>query len=81
MAGISTTHSKRLTIGELARQSGVGVETIRFYENEGLLVKPEKPLGSIRTYPREAIHRLYFVHQAKEVGFTLEGDTRSHRAS
>lgn len=71
MAGITKPHSKRLTIGELARQSGVGVETIRFYESEGLLVKPEKPLGSIRTYPRQAIDRLSFVHQAKEIGFTL----------
>ena len=71
MTGTPTAHPKRLTIGELARQTGVSVETIRFYESEGLLVKPQKPLGSIRTYPREAIDRLSFVHHAKDVGFTL----------
>lgn len=62
---------KRLTIGELARQSGLSVETIRFYEQDGLLVKPERPLGGIRTYPREAVQRLAFVHEAKGIGFTL----------
>ncbi|MBK6980262.1 MAG: MerR family transcriptional regulator [Betaproteobacteria bacterium] len=62
---------QRLTIGELARQSGLSVETIRFYEHDGLLVKPERPLGSIRTYPREAVQRLAFVHEAKAIGFTL----------
>ena len=62
---------KRLTIGELARRTGVGVETIRFYEGEGLLARPERPLRSIRTYPQEAMDRLFFIHQAKEIGFTL----------
>ena len=71
MAGQPSARGKRLTIGELARQTGVSVETIRFYEHEGLLVKPERPPGSIRTYPHEAIERLSFVHEAKEVGFTL----------
>lgn len=63
--------TKRLTIGELARRARLTVETIRFYENEGLLEKPDKPLGSIRTYPLSAIDRLSFVHQSKEIGFTL----------
>lgn len=72
MTGVrESSSSKRLTIGELARQAGLTVETIRFYENEGLLEKPDKPMGSIRTYPLEAIERLSFVHQAKQVGFTL----------
>lgn len=62
---------KRLTIGELARRTGVSVETIRFYEAEGLLKRPERPMGSIRTYPGDAIERLAFIHEAKEVGFTL----------
>lgn len=62
---------KRLTIGELARRTGLHVETIRFYQREGLLVQPDRPLGGIRTYPIDAIERLSFVHEAKEVGFTL----------
>lgn len=64
-------HPKRTTIGELARRTGVSVETVRFYENEGLLAKPERPLGGIRTYPQEAVDRLSFVHEAKGMGFTL----------
>src|SRR5512142_3217161 len=64
-------YPKSLTIGELARRTGVTVETIRFYENEGLLAKPDRPMGSIRTYPQDAIDRLSFVHEAKGMGFTL----------
>ncbi len=71
MTGRPTAHARRLTIGELARQSRLGVETIRFYESEGLLAKPERPPGGIRTYPRQAIERLSFVHEAKAMGFTL----------
>lgn len=67
----TTTRRKRLTIGELARQTDVSVETIRFYELEGLLQKPDRPMGSIRTDPPEAIERLSFVHEAKVMGFTL----------
>jgi Hg(II)-responsive transcriptional regulator len=64
-------HPKRTTIGELARRTGVSVETVRFYESKGLLAKPERPLGGIRTYPQEAVDRLSFVHEAKGMGFTL----------
>ncbi len=71
MPSTSSSPRRRLTIGQLARHTGVSVETIRFYESEGLLVKPHKPIGSIRTYPSEAIDRLSFVHHAKDVGFTL----------
>ena len=71
MASIPKPRSRRLTIGELARQAGLSVETIRFYEHEGLVEKPARPLGSIRTYPQRAVQRLAFVHEAKVIGFTL----------
>lgn len=65
------TSPKRLTIGELARQAGVSVETVRFYEREGLIEQPKRPLGGIRTYSAQSAAELGFVHEAKELGFTL----------
>lgn len=62
-----------LTIGELARRAGVGVETIRFYERKGLIEEPERRSSSrYRQYPPEAVRRVRFIRQAKELGFTLE---------
>jgi len=61
---------QRLTIGELARAGGVGVETIRFYERRGLIEQPVRPPRGFRTYPRGALERLAFVREAQELGFT-----------
>lgn len=61
-----------VTIGELARLSGVGVETIRYYEREKLLDQPKRPVNGFRRYPPEALQRLSFVRRAKELGFTLD---------
>lgn len=60
-----------LTIGKLARESGVTVETIRFYERKGLIDQPEKPLSGYRRYPAEAGVRVRFIRNAKELGFSL----------
>lgn len=61
-----------LTIGQLAKQAGVGVETIRFYEREGLIAEPERrPSSRYRQYPPEAVRRVRFIRHAKELGFTL----------
>lgn len=69
---MATTDRKRsLTIGVLAGRSGVGVETIRFYERKGLIDQPKRPLGGVRVYPEQAIERIEFVHHAQELGFTL----------
>lgn len=61
-----------LTIGTLAERSSVGVETIRFYEREGLLPKPARTMSGYRSYPEDAIDRVLFIRRAKELGFTLE---------
>lgn len=63
---------KRLTIGALAADAGVNVETIRYYQRRGLLLAPEKPLGGIRTYREADIHRVQFIKAAQGLGFTLE---------
>jgi len=60
-----------LTIGGLARESGVGVETIRFYERRGLIEQPERPHTGYRKYSPETAARVKFIRNAKELGFSL----------
>lgn len=60
-----------LTIGKIAQQAGVGVETVRFYEREGLIDQPPRGPSGYRNYPESVIPRLRFVKRAKELGFTL----------
>lgn len=60
------------TIGKLASAAGVGVETIRFYEREGLLPRPPRKRSGYRQYPPQAVARLVFIRRAKELGFTLK---------
>ena len=63
--------SATLTIGALARQSGVGIETVRFYEREGLLPPADRLPSGYRQYTAEAVAVLRFIRRAKELGFTL----------
>ena len=58
-------------IGDVARSAGVGVETVRFYEREGLLDQPEKPTGGWRAYDGAALAQLNLVRLARRVGLSL----------
>ena len=60
-----------LSIGKLAASSGVGVETVRFYQRRGLLPQPARDDG-IRRYGSDDVRRLRFIKQAQAAGFTLE---------
>ena len=61
-----------MTIGRLADAAGVGVETVRFYERCGLIQQPPKPNGTgFRVYPEETEHRIRFIRQGQELGFSL----------
>lgn len=60
-----------LKIGELAKEAGVGVETVRFYEREGLLENPERKESGYRLYNQGTVRILKFIRRAKELGFTL----------
>ena len=62
-----------LTIGRLAAAAGVGVgvETIRYYQRQGLLDEPQKPASGYRKYAAETVDRLHFIRRAKQLGFTL----------
>lgn len=61
-----------LTIGALARAAGVNVETIRFYERQGLLHKPAKPDEGYRRYTIEAVKQVRFIKGAQRLGFSLK---------
>jgi MerR family mercuric resistance operon transcriptional regulator len=60
-----------MTISELARRAQVGTETIRFYEREGLLAQPRKPLSGYRRYQEEHLERVRFIKQCQSFGFSL----------
>lgn len=62
---------KLLSIGQVARRVGVGVETVRFYERRGLLQEPQRRRSGYRQYGEDAVARLRFIRRAKELGFTL----------
>ena len=74
------------TIGKLAQNAGVGVETVRYYQRRGLLAEPPA-MGGYRRYDANHLERLNFIKRAQGVGFTLEeigelmtlNDTRDHR--
>lgn len=61
----------RNTIGSVAKRAGVGVETVRFYERQGLIKQPSTPQQGFREYPDDAVDRVRFIRHAKELGFTL----------
>ena len=60
-----------LTIGKVATQAGVAIDTIRYYEREGLLPAPARRPSGYRDYPADTVKRLRFIRRAKDLGFTL----------
>ena len=64
--------SLSLTVGELAKATGVHVETVRYYQRRGLLATPERRYGTIRRYTDVDCDRLRFIRRAQRLGFTLE---------
>lgn len=60
-----------MRIGELAKLSGIGVETIRFYEREGLLLEPNRRPSGYRLFDVATVERLEYIRRAKDLGFTL----------
>jgi MerR family transcriptional regulator, copper efflux regulator len=60
-----------LTIGQVARQAEIGVETVRFYEREGLLEPPQRRQSGYRQFEPNVIDRIRFIKRAQQLGFTL----------
>ncbi len=58
-------------IGEASRQSGVGIETIRYYERKGIVPKPERASNNRRMYSAYDVGRLRFLRKCRDLGFSL----------
>jgi len=61
----------RLLMGEVARQGGVNLETIRYYERQGLLPKPLRTASGYRMFTADDVRRVRFIKRAQELGFSL----------
>jgi len=61
-----------ISIGQVAHKAGVGVETIRFYEREGLLEEPARGVSGYRQYPEQVVKRIRFIKRAQRLGFSLK---------
>ncbi|MBO6755191.1 MAG: MerR family transcriptional regulator [Roseibium sp.] len=60
-----------IAIGEASRQSGVGIETIRYYERVGLVPRPERAANNRRLYSAADVGRLRFLKKCRDLGFAL----------
>ncbi|MCB5200046.1 helix-turn-helix domain-containing protein [Loktanella sp. TSTF-M6] len=63
---------KEYSIGQMSRQTGVKVTTIRYYETRGLIPSPARTAGGQRRYDEAALERLAFLRHARELGFGLD---------
>jgi MerR family copper efflux transcriptional regulator len=61
-----------LSIGAVAKRAGVAIDTIRYYEREGLLPEPARRPSGYRSYGEGTVAQLRFIRRAKTLGFTLE---------
>lgn len=69
---MNTQATRHFTIGGAARRAGVGIDTIRYYERNGLLPEPQRRASGYRDYDPAVVERLRFIRRAKDLGFTLE---------
>ncbi len=63
---------RAMTIGKLAKATGVGAETIRYYERSGFLPAPERLPSGYRVYSADSTKRIRFIKEAQALGFTLQ---------
>ena len=66
-----TTKTEFLSVRELVKSLGINIQTVRYYEREGLIPEPERTAGGHRLFGEEDILRLRFIQRAKNCGFTL----------
>ena len=62
----------RLTIGAVATQAHVRIETLRYYERMGLVAPPPRNGSNYRLYPQETVRRVQFIKRAQQLGFSLK---------
>lgn len=63
---------RSLKVGEVAKQAGVRLHTIHYYERRGLLPKPPRTSSNYRAFSPDAVRRIRFIKQAQQLGFTLD---------
>ncbi len=61
-----------ITRGKLAQRTGVNVETVRYYEQRGLIPEPPRTASGYRQYTGDYVERIRFIKRAQKLGFTLE---------
>lgn len=61
-----------MTIGEIAAEAGVNIQTLRYYERRGLLVPPTRRASGYREYAPSDVQRVRFIRRAQDLGFTLQ---------
>lgn len=66
------TRAGTYKIGDVAKLSGVGIETLRFYEKSGLIDRPARTASGYRVYDDAILDRLSFIKKAQVLGFTLD---------
>lgn len=67
----SNKQQQPLTRGEIAERAGIGFETVRYYEERGLIPEPPRSSAGYRLYDESYVRRLRFIGRAQELGFTL----------
>ena len=60
------------SIGQLSKQTGVKIPTIRYYEQMGLIDAPERSEGNQRRYTKDGLNRLSFIRHSRDLGFSVE---------
>ena len=66
------TNSKGYGIGDMSRETGVNIETVRYYERIGIMPQPDRTGGGNRQYNGNQLKRLHFIKRSRELGFNLE---------
>ncbi|HEU4387691.1 MAG TPA: heavy metal-responsive transcriptional regulator [Blastocatellia bacterium] len=69
---IDDSRRREMKIGDVSRLSGIGIETLRFYEKSGLLDRPARTYSGYRLYSRDVLDRLVFIKRAQVLGFSLD---------
>jgi MerR family mercuric resistance operon transcriptional regulator len=72
MPTITSSRAENLPIGELSKQSGVNIETIRYYERIKMLAPPPRTASGRRVYDSIDLRILVFIRRARELGFSLD---------
>ncbi len=66
------TNTRAYPIGAMSRETGVNIETIRYYERIALMPKPDRTAGGNRQYTHDHLKRLAFIKRSRELGFSID---------